>query len=66
MQLWNTCKKKKDSFEWYKKVIESNGEKLVKKYLVLDVGGSAIKYAVMDAEKNIYERGKQLYSLRLP
>ena len=30
----------------------------MKKYLVLDVGGSAIKYAVMDAEKNIYERGK--------
>lgn len=26
----------------------------MKKYLVLDVGGSAIKYAVMDAEKNIY------------
>lgn len=27
----------------------------MKKYLVLDVGGSAIKYAVMDAEKNIKE-----------
>ena len=29
------------------------------KYLVLDVGGSAIKYAIMDEEKNIYERGKK-------
>ncbi len=38
----------------------------MKKYLVLDVGGSAIKYAVMDAEKNIYERGKGLTTLRLP
>lgn len=31
----------------------------MKKYLVLDVGGSAIKYAIMDEEKNIYERGKE-------
>lgn len=31
----------------------------MKKYLVLDVGGSSIKYAIMDEEKNIYERGKE-------
>lgn len=31
----------------------------MKKYLVLDVGGSAIKYVIMDEEKNIYERGKK-------
>lgn len=28
------------------------------KYLVLDVGGSSIKYATMDEKKNIFERGK--------
>ena len=27
------------------------------KYLVLDVGGSSIKYALMDEQAQIYERG---------
>lgn len=30
------------------------------KKLVFDVGGSAIKYAIMDNDAHIYERGKEL------
>ena len=57
---------RKDSFHWYAKVIASNGADLAcsqgeeetdMQYLALDVGGSAIKFALGDEQGNLESSG---------
>ena len=47
-----------DFFANWRSILDSKGEGKMKKYLVIDAGGTAVKYALMNESAKILERGK--------